>query len=156
MIYLVLFCKFLITNECRIVFGRQGPHNRYVNSIHHAGAIPCLFAPRRACEPTDARSVVRRTERRSRAPRPAQPVDRRRRRGSEAAAQSILSPRSFFPIPDLSLTWPPGRPLSFCGTGVREFCVRLFPTPVTASSLSCCGDFYSCIGPSGPFQVLDS
>ena len=25
MIYLVLFCKFLITNECEIVFGRQGP-----------------------------------------------------------------------------------------------------------------------------------
>jgi len=24
MIYLVLFCKLLITNECRIVFGRQG------------------------------------------------------------------------------------------------------------------------------------
>ncbi len=25
MFYLVLFCKFLITNGCGIVFGRQGP-----------------------------------------------------------------------------------------------------------------------------------
>ena len=31
MFYLVLFCKFLITNECAIVFGRQGPEVRILS-----------------------------------------------------------------------------------------------------------------------------
>ncbi len=89
--FYALYCN-LIRKRLLILFLKQSVNIRDLDS----GGRGRKFAPRRACEPTDARSAVRRTERRSR--------------------ESIFSPRPVFPYPYQSLSKSPVRALSFAET----------------------------------------